>query len=509
MRADAKVWLLLGLLLAGVTVVYLNHFDNGFHFDDAHTVENNPAIQSLSNIPRFFRDATLFSTLPDHQMYRPLVSATLAIDYRLGGGLEPFYFHLSTFIWFLAQLVCMFVLFAALLNKTAPHPRNAWLALFACAWYGLNPCCAETVNYVVQRGDLLSTLGVVAGLTIAVAWPKQRRYGIYLVPAALGALAKPPALMFAPIYFCYLLLFEEGGSFYFWERGEFGAWRRALRRSAPAAAACLGLYLLQDAMTPATFEPGGASAWRYWITQPYAAVYYAKSLFLPTELSADTDWEPFSNVFQTPAVVGLVFVAALVAIAARTSRDLETRPIAFGIFWFFSALVPTAVVPLAEVVNDHRMFFPLVGLTLAVCAWAGTTVVRRLESLNPFCDARAWVVAAAAAALPLYGWGTYKRNEVWHTEESLWLDVVEKSPRNGRGLMNYGLTQMAAGRYRRALEYFERAQALTPNYAILEINLGIVKGALGRDAEAEAHFLRAQELAPGSAQPFFTTPAGS
>jgi tetratricopeptide (TPR) repeat protein len=78
-----------------------------------------------------------------------------------------------------------------------------------------------------------------------------------------------------------------------------------------------------------------------------------------------------------------------------------------------------------------------------------------------------------------------------------------KSPHNGRGLMNYGLTLMAQGNSLEALNYFERALEFTPNYYILEINLGIVNGDLQRDAEAERHFNRAAMLAPNDEQPPF------
>src|SRR5438270_946507 len=88
------------LLLAALVVAYANHFHNSFHFDDAHTIVTNAAIRSLRNIPRFFVDATTFSSLPSNQSYRPLVSTLFAIDYSLGAGpartgLQPFWFHLS------------------------------------------------------------------------------------------------------------------------------------------------------------------------------------------------------------------------------------------------------------------------------------------------------------------------------------------------------------------------------------------------------------------------------
>ena len=76
------------VLVLAILAAYSNHFQNSFHFDDAHTIVNNAVIRDLRNIPFFFRDATTFSSLPSNQSYRPLVSTLLAIDYQLGGGLN-------------------------------------------------------------------------------------------------------------------------------------------------------------------------------------------------------------------------------------------------------------------------------------------------------------------------------------------------------------------------------------------------------------------------------------
>src|SRR5581483_4922908 len=99
-----------------------------------------------------------------NRAYRPVVTASIAIDYWLAGGLKTPVFHISTFIWFLAQLALMFFLFQVLFDSAPPDPANTYFALFAAALYGLHPAVAETVNYIVQRADLYSTLGVVAGL---------------------------------------------------------------------------------------------------------------------------------------------------------------------------------------------------------------------------------------------------------------------------------------------------------------------------------------------------------
>src|ERR1051325_3444179 len=134
MRSQTAV---LGALMgAAVTAVYLNHFHNAFHFDDFHTIVNNPAIRDWRNIPHFFVNPLLFSIKPEACTWRPLVSASLALDYRIG-GLHPCYFRLSTFFWFLVQLVVMFLLFRHLMDRSLPARSNVWTAFLAAVVYGV------------------------------------------------------------------------------------------------------------------------------------------------------------------------------------------------------------------------------------------------------------------------------------------------------------------------------------------------------------------------------------
>mgnify|MGYP003345800154 CR=1 FL=1 len=56
MNDKVKLYLFSALLLAGILLTYSNHWHNDFHFDDAHTIQNNIYIQNLSNIPLFFKN---------------------------------------------------------------------------------------------------------------------------------------------------------------------------------------------------------------------------------------------------------------------------------------------------------------------------------------------------------------------------------------------------------------------------------------------------------------------
>ena len=472
------------LLMAGVIATYANHFNNPFHFDDSHAVVDNPYIRDLRNAPRFFTDAATFSNLPANRAYRPLVPLSLALDYRLGHGLKPVFFQSSTFLWFLVQVALMYALFRRICDIARPDADNQWVAMFAAALYGLHPAIAETVNYVIQRGDLYSTLGVIAGLVIYGAAPRARRFGVYLLPVAAALLSKPPALVFPALLFCYIVLFEDAKPW------------AALRRCVPALVVTAALGWLTSAMTPKAFSAGAVSGVAYRMTQPLVALRYFRAFLIPDRLSADTDHAPVSGIFDGFAWLGFVFVIAVALAAWWCSRRREWRPAGFGLWWFLLALVPTSVFPLAEVENDHRMFFPFVGLAVAICWPAALWLYGRPAMSSGW---RAALATACLVVLAAYASGTRDRNRVWSSDETLWYDVTLKSPHNGRGLMNYGLTQMAKGNTLRALEYFERALEYTPTYYVLDVNLGIANGALNRDEAAERYFRQAVQLAPGDA----------
>lgn len=326
--------LLVPLLLI-VLLAYSNHFQGAFHFDDSHAIVANEYVRSLRYIPRHFADATISSTLPDHATYRPVTAATFCVDYWLAGGYTPFWFHVSTFLAYCLLLLLMFWLFEAL--------TSGWIALLAVAIYGLHPANAETINYIVQRAEVHSTLGMVAGLACFVRLPRWRRYGLYLLPVAYGCLAKAPALIFPVILLVYLLLFERS------------RWTQVV----PAASFALALAALIRHMTPASFVPGAADPVAYRLSQPWIALHYFRSFFLPIGLSADSDWGYASRAEMW---IGALFVLCVMGFAIWS----KIPAVSFGLYWFILTLLPTALTPLAEVENDHRMFLPFVGLSLAV-----------------------------------------------------------------------------------------------------------------------------------------------
>ena len=485
-----------------LVLTYTNHFHNAFQFDDGGIIVDNIFIRDLHNIPLFFKDARMHSSNPQNQTYRPLTSATLAIDYWLGNGLDStFFFHLSTFIWYVVQCILMFFFYLKVFDTARQHEWNRYIALFAVSWYGLHTANAETINYIYQRCDSLSTLMVVAGFFLYAYFPKWRNRYLYLIPIALGMFIKEPTAMFAPILFFYIMLIEKNYSLQ--DSFRLKNILTGIKESLPAFIVCIAFSIFVKSMMSGTYIPGGTSRFQYLITQPFVILRYFITFFLPVNLSADTDWKLVASILDVRVIVGVFFILAMLSISYYTSKKQETRPIAFGILCFLALIPTSSFIPLAEVTNDHRMFFPFVGLMLSVCWSLGLLIIKYGNTIKQNFAVRISIIMMALVILGGNAYGTYQRNKVWHTGESLWYDVTVKSPLNGRGMMNYGITQMGKGKYQKALEFFEKALTLTPYYSYLHINMGILKGAMNQQVEAEKYFKNALRYSPQEPEPYF------
>jgi tetratricopeptide (TPR) repeat protein len=473
------------IMLLLTLLTYSNHFNNTFHFDDFHTIVNNANIRSLKNIPHFFTDASTSSVLPQNQAYRPVVTTSLAIDYWLAGDYYHSYFQISTFILFLIQGVLMVFLFMKIFNLSQSIKSNVYLALIATTWYLLHPANAETVNYIIARSDVQSTLFVLLGFILYIFSPFCRKTFIYLLTIGIGSLSKTTAVMFAPLLFFYILLFEARLSLTdLFKKTHIKQVRGVFIKTLPAFIFCAGMYVLTAVLTPKTWEPGGTSPLQYLITQPFVILHYFIEFFLPTGLSADSDWRVLPTIWDTRFFAGCIFILLLLIIAFRTSKKQYTRPVSFGITWFFLTLFPTSsIIPLGEVLNDHRMYFPFVGLAMGVTWAIGLMIIKYNTVIK-----KQWIIVPVLLLLSAYAYGTWQRNKVWHTEESLWRDATLKSPQNARGLMNYGLAELDNDHYDTAETYLKKAVNMAPGYAYLYTNLGVIKENEGDTVQANNYF---------------------
>jgi tetratricopeptide (TPR) repeat protein len=536
---NKSLWAIAIIGLVALFGIYYNHFDNAFHFDDSHTIVENIYIRDIKkNAKLYFTDARTITPLTANQMYRPVIPFSYGVDYwvsyQLGKGLgdeleamekagkmntpeykalvdkavaspyitrkndqpKPLTFHWSNFFWYLVQGVLMYFFIARLFALSGEGRYMRFFAMFATFLYMFHTINAETINYVCARSDSYSTMLVVMAFVVYQYWPSGRKYFLYLIPMILGILAKASALMFAPLLIVYVVLIEQQISLT--DILKSTTWQKIFKPAVllPTVISfvfTILAYALVMHKTPKTYMPSVLTVGQYITTEVYVAFLYFIEFFAPIHLSADSDMLAFPKS-DPRFFVGLLFILALLGGSFLLTKRKELRPIAFGLFWYFLALLPSSSIqPFAEVLNDHRMYFPNIGLAISV-VWVLYLLFKKYEQKILDSGAMKGILTTLAVlVIAGYGYGTYQRNIVWDNDESLWYDVTVKSPKNGRGLMNYALTQYnksfeysakgdkatAIQYLNNAIKYYNMGLKYNPYYTYLHINIALAYDALG------------------------------
>ncbi|MBI4690833.1 MAG: tetratricopeptide repeat protein, partial [Nitrospirae bacterium] len=185
-----------------------------------------------------------------------------------------------------------------------------------------------------------------------------------------------------------------------------------------------------------------------------------------------------------------------------TLRRSDTSLIAFGIFWFFITLsVESSIIPIRDVIFEHRLYLPSTGLIIASCIIV-FHFASRLASYASRITHYALRVTYFAVVIVL-SIATYQRNSVWQNKISLWQDVVSKSPNNARGHYGLGNAYREKGDINKAIEHYLDTLTLKPDYAKAHNDIGVAYGIKGLTDKAIEHYQIALKLEPNAAITYY------
>ena len=442
-------------------VAFHNTFENSFHYDDDHSILQNPHIRSLQNIPAFFVDPGLFSGLPEARMYRPLVLVSYAFNYAWGE------YEVSGYHFFNLLLHLLNIWLVWNLGQRLLHTRQA--ALFAALLFALHPLMSEPVNYISSRSSLLATVFYLWGFRVfvkAVDAPFSRGKAVEIALLYLAGLGSKSIAFSWPlvgVVYLYLLAARR-------------VWRLLL---APVLVGGGYLLFTRAIVGKALLEPVRDHLVQ-WATQIKALSFYLWTMSQPVHLSVEPQFQLARSFGDGPVVLAGAMLLSLVLVAVWGRR--HHRRVVFGLAWFFLTLLPSSLVPLFVLVNEHRLYLPMAGAAFA------------LGALLPQRGRWAWPVGGAVLlALLLH---CVQRNEVWKSEETLWADAVARGPAMARPYANLGKAYLEQGRYREAVEASRQAIQIDPLLERAYYNIGTAYLGQGKHELAIAHYQRALEIQP-------------
>jgi tetratricopeptide (TPR) repeat protein len=402
----AAAWLAQGAVLG-----------NGWVWDDAVAVRDDPEIaRGVASVPSLFV-RNWFGETDDVGLYRPLVSATLALDATVFGVSDPFGFHLTNL--FLHGLVCVALL--ALLHRLLP--ARPVVAAAGALLFAIHPLHTGTVSWIVARGDLLAAL---FSALAALVWlrPGPLGAGRVVLTAALVFLALCGKEMAAPLPLALVLL--DAGA-----RGE-GLLRAARRRGwawllllVPLA----GWLALRGAASPSFgAAPGmealaGRDVGERVLVGLYGLARTAWNLAVPAGLSADRSDDPlYEPGSEIPAAYVWVAMLALAALAVAVGRRVVGRggiPSASWLLFALLSLPVLQVVPLGTIHEDRFAYLPALAFVPILGVAVETILAARPRILG---------VAACAAVAAAFVAGSVAVARDWRDDRSFNEALLERNP---------------------------------------------------------------------------------
>ncbi|MBI3182971.1 MAG: tetratricopeptide repeat protein [Myxococcales bacterium] len=490
------------VILAGAVASYSPALEGEFNFDDETSITEVPAVKDLGR----FLTTGFVPGFPGGA--RPVVDLSYAIDYRRAGLNAPA-FHRTNLLIHLAMAVLVFFFTRAVAARAVAARAGAGgngLAVAVTAMFALHPLQTQAVSYICQRAETLASLFYLAMLLLLLAFERlgARRGALLYLGAVLSlvlALGSKAHAATAPLAFLLLALALRGTQPSLSPRARLaGSIPLLLTALAHATRVAVGL---KSGSTDAGLKIEGLDPWRYLLTQGPVVLRYLRLLVWPTGQNLDYDFPISKGLLDPATALPGALVLAVLALGGyfliRRRESPRQRLAGFGLVWFFLVLAPTStVMPLADVIEEHRVYLASWGIFFAV-ALAGKAALERLA------PTRARALGAAAVALGCIAMGslTFARNQVWRTSEALWSDVIAKSPRKPRGYMNLGYALSRRKAWPEAIDLYGEALRRMPDrsvrFADLMRNRGAALLALGRHAEAVADFRAGLRESPNDA----------
>ena len=477
------------LCLLGIGA-YWNSLHAPFVFDDLDSVQRNPFVR--------FGGVQYYSQFRIYLSPRSLLFLTFAFNNWLNGQ-NPLGYHVVNLLLHVLNGLLVYAV-ARRIFRVLYLARSEAYALLAAVFFLVHPVQTESVTYISSRSELLSTMVYLCGLLSFMLIPEQK-IGFFasllmLLFLALGFGFKETIITLPAGTLLYDYLFVARTNI----RTLLRRWRFYLSFIVLGAAG--SYWLVRDGFPKVVKEFSGPLVWHYFLTQFRVILTYFRLLVFPSGLNLDHEFPISGSLLEPRTLFSLLALLVLIFLGWRWRN---TQPIySFSIFWFFLTLSPTSsITPIPDVIFEHRVYLPLVGVCLSFPFAMEWLVRKGTGVLQP-----RGVVALSCLVLTVLMVATVLRNEVWSDEVRLFSDVVAKSPHKLRAYENLVFAYMNRGQEEQALSVAKLGLENIPEDRISLLDtIGNLYLRLGKAQDSIEYFRKSNEEAVrlGAASTFLAT----
>lgn len=509
-------WFHLLLVVMVGLVAYSNSFTVPFMFDDDTSIVNNPVIKDLGKF--LSGDGYVFNPR------RFVGYLSIALNYHFG-GLNVIGYHVVNLTIHIMNALLVYALTCLTLhtpflvsgaqvqcmeNPSVTSLRSSSITtlmpLFAALLFVAHPIQTQAVTYIIQRLASLATFFYLASVVCYArgritsvnsekgvekeghsSFTIRHSPDLWYVLALFSALIAMRTKEIAATLPLAIMLYE----FSFFSRLDR---KKALLILVPIAVTLVIVpmsmllagkpfgELLSDA-SQMSRETTLINRPVYFLTQIRVISTYLRLLVFPVGQNLDYEYFLYDSFFLTPVILSTLLHIALIGGAVLLFYMTEQRgngpgkrakPVArlifFGVCWFYLALmVESSIIPIVDVIFEHRLYLPSVGFVIAIAALA--ELLGQRYSMKAVCIPMACLILA-------FGVATWKRNVVWADSLSLWEDTVAKSPNKDRPHYSLAYVLMQRKRFPESIQHLKKAISLNPDIDFAKLGARVTLASL-------------------------------
>ncbi len=448
-------WLFTPALLAILTLLLYGHtLDVPFYLDDFSSIQENPFI---------FQWQGTLAELWQFSAARIIGYLTIAWNFQFHHFSVEGYHVVNIVIHFLCSYMVFFLIQGLIqtpaVNEQLSPQAQRWLPLLVALVFLVHPLQTQAVTYVIQRLASLAALFYITSLASFV----QARLATQPLHRTLWFIA---CFLFAVLAFftkqntvtlpLTIILIE----IIFFPKTQ----QQLLKIAGIGGVLLMGAAILLtfsigknpfslEAMQALTRETTEISRVSYLATQMTVLWWYVRLFFLPNSLHIDYDY-PIATGFLDVWVL-FALIAHLAVFAGAFLARKRYPLLCFGIvFYYVAHAVESSIIPISDVVFEHRTYLPNLGLII-LCSWFA------LSYLPLEMGEKATFVIILMLLLLLSG-ATWWRNQLWRDPIALWKNNVQHAPHKERAWVILGKHLLQANRPNEGLKALEQSAIERP-----------------------------------------------
>ena len=482
------IFVCLFLIMATLIVYWQVHSYEFANYDDDYHVYTNRYVQSgltIENIIWAFTDGTLISNY-----WIPLTWISHILDFQLY-GMNAGGHHLTSLLFHIANTLILFLV----IKKMTGY---FWRSAFVAALFALHPLHVESVAWISERKDVLSTFFWLLTMLAYAHYaerPGLNRYFWVLFFFVLGLMAKP---MLVTLPFVLLLMD-------YWPLGRLQLGQSispgSIKIQKSSTSLLIGEKIPFFALTAIvsiaayiTQRKGGVVPGMdldlIKIQTANALVSYVSyigKMIWPSRLAI---FYPHPENLPIWQVIGAgTLLVSLSVLFVRWGRKYPYLPV--GWFWYLGTLVP--VIGLVKISNfamaDRYTYVPLIGIFIIIACGIPELVAQWRHR-------KIWLVTLATVLFTVLMATTWKQVGYWENSITLFEHARKVTINNYVSHNNLGVALYDQGRTEEAIEHYLQALRMEPKYLKTYNNLGIALNKIGHTEEAIEYYLQALRIKP-------------